>query len=364
MNRWIIWLVAVVVLSGCSDKLEDDKPMRPSATGDIPVLIGTSENVGTELQYAAYVFHKAPSDADYVFEQEILLQGDGTDKLKFANQDLVQYDYRFLFTATPLNRPEIVVTANNKAKLSGGENWTDVIVLAQEDSLTIDNYYDILDKTGKEILKEGSIDGVLTRLVGQVLFDFSKIGTDINNPVDITDATVTSVFDRVYQIDATYTGLSRSVGFGSDLTPRGIEQSLTVTRIIYPEMNAHFGVSIPQQNNGLDIAASGKKGSVRLYGACALPTSASVKVTLVFHYYDTTPVCENSHGDVPHIKSCYTQKELRLNLSDWDKSTGLTLLPDYYTLNRAGIHCNRIIDIATTTGLTLDAIWKNTIKTE
>ncbi len=362
--RIIFFLGCGIMGIACSDSWTGKK--EGGDTDGYPVLLelkgrGASDN----LIYELCIFRKLPADPDYLLDTSLVLQGNGQDRLRLMNDDLKNYDYRFLFIATPGNRPEIGISGKNgQMPLPEKSTWADTRIIVQQDSLTLDNYYAILDKQGKELWDNGEIEGILTRLVGQMVFDFYKIN-ELNVPVDVDPLTadsVVSVFDRVYQIDITYTGLATAIGFPEETLPVGMMEQGTVVRHIYPRQDERFRVSIPQPENHLYATAFGVKGSARILGDCFLPADKTVRVNMVFHYFDTTPVCENWHGDAPHTKDCYSKAQIALNLPAVTASSGLKILPDCFTRNKGGIYCNRIIDIPHTTGITIDVDWKNTFK--
>lgn len=355
----ICWMAASA--AACSDNWESgDEGGLPEA--GVPVALKIGGRATPEgLQYSLYVFRKGETDTDYLLDQTLSLQAEGQDRIRLMNDDLRKYTYRFLFVATPQAKPEIAVKGKDgNEAVAGSTTWTDLRIIAVTDSLTAENYSGILDREGTALLKSGSIDGELTRLVGQLVFEFYRVGPDgTGTPVEIVSPDVLSVLDRVYRIDLSYTGLTQAVRFGTGNMPEAVSPAEgTAARHISLQTDGDLRVSVPQ---GVTEALP-VRGGVRFKGEYALPANGNVRAELVFHYYDTTPICENNHGTTPHTDACYTLKELRLNIADWNNGIGLTVLPDYYTLNRAGIHCNRIIDIATTTGVTLDTKWKNAFK--
>lgn len=101
-----------------------------------------------------------------------------------------------------------------------GTEWEKVAIEMANDSLSVDNYYGIKDLTGNEILQTGTIHGELTRLVGQMLFCFYKVGPGgVSDPVPVNDKTVASVMDRISSIDITYEGVPRLITFDSGNHP-------------------------------------------------------------------------------------------------------------------------------------------------
>lgn len=362
----ICWLILFLGggMIACSDswtgKYEEED------TDGYPVSLEINGRGGqSNLNYELYIFRKLPAEADYLFDTAVVLTGTTRDRIRLMNKDLKNYIYRFLFTATPADRPEIKVSGKDKQfSLPRGTTWSDTRIILQQDSLTLNNYYTVLDKQGQELWDKGKIEGVLTRLVGQMVFDFYKIN-EANVPVDINSLTadsVVSVLDRVYQIDITYSGLATMVGFAEETKPLGMVEQGTITRHIYLEQDEQFKVNIPQPEINLYETAFGVKGGVRILGDCCLPASEIVRINMVFHYFDTTPICENKHGNTPHTKDCYSKVQIALNLPAASAASGLNMLPDCFTWNKGGIPCNRIIDILHTTGITIDIDWKNTFK--
>lgn len=361
--KMIAILLAGIGFVACSNKWEEEeRPVHIEREG-IPVrlkLDGES-TTGETLRYNFYIFRKAAQDADYAFEQMLALKAGEATSVKFMNQDLKVYSYRFLFTATVDKRPEISVVPKSGARLTKGMAWKEITLKAIEDSLTLDNYYTVVDKTGDEILGAEKIEGILGRLVGRFLFDFYRVGKlGLEEPMDIVSPQVTSVLDRVFRIDILYSGLTKSLQF-NDIV--GVEPVSPLegsfTQQIELKGENPFLVEIPQPEKGLEAAGVNTKGSVRIQGIYGLPSDDSVKVTMVFHYYDTTPKCENNHGTEPHKTDCYVTKKVTLNLFKAAIIPGLPVKADHFTLNRSGLPCDRIIDIKQQGNLAIDINWDN-----
>lgn len=356
MQKVFFLLVCIGLFSCSSDSNEFSEPQKDGTA--VSVSIGTL-SLPTNLQYDLYIFWKSSGVTNYTFKEKMTLTG-AQNRMKFMNNDLINKDYRFLFVATDKTAPEITITNLPGVELSTTDKWDDVKISANNILLTADNYSGILDKTGNEILNGGSIDGVLTRMVGQMVLDIFRINGNISTPTDIVSADVESVLDRVYKIEAEYTDITENVIFDSsnnlannDSWASKYTQTLNVTT------DSDLKVAIPQTTNGLEISPIGTSGSVRIKGIYCLPSDKNMRMKFTFYYYDTTPTCGNSDGGV-HTTSCYQQKTLVLNLpQDASGATLLSIRPDYFTVNKAGIRLDRIIDLEQPGAFELLTGWDN-----
>lgn len=222
--RMLIVGWAAVWFTACSDRWEGEGKSTTGIQGMPVDLSIDSRTVAGGLKYDLYVFRKEIAGSDYLLEQVLPLKADGQDRLRLMNDDLQNHTYRFLFLATPGNGPEIAVKSKDGTEVTAGLTaWPDLTVVAEKDSLTAGNYHGILDRDGAELLKTGGIDGVLTRLTGQFMFEFYRVGPDgISTPTDIVSPDVLSVLDRVYRIDLSYTGLTQTVCFGTGNMPEAV----------------------------------------------------------------------------------------------------------------------------------------------
>lgn len=347
---------AAVLLTACTDRWEGERSKVTEREG-IPVELSIDSRAVTGgLKYDLYVFRKETSGSDYLLEQSVSLNADGQDRLRLMNDDLRNHTYRFLFLATSDNDPEIAVKSKDGTEVTAGSTaWSDLTVVAEKDSLTAGNYYGILDRDGSELLKTGSIEGVLTRLTGQFVFEFYRVGPDgISAPTDIVSPDVLSVLDRVYRIDLLYTGLTQAVRFGTGNMPAAVlPAENTVARRISLQTGNDLRVGIPQ---GI-LEALAVKGAVRFKGEYGLPAAGTVRIKMTFYFYDTTPRC--GEPDHSHDASCYPQRTLLLNLPEEASSAGLSMKADYFTVNKGGIRYDRIIDLENNSGVKLEIDWKN-----
>ncbi|MCD8182597.1 MAG: DUF5031 domain-containing protein [Bacteroides sp.] len=252
-----------------------------------------------------YVFKSAGNDSYRLCDSlpEII---SGTTRLKMSLADLNKNDYRFLFVATPQAEPEMQVARMDGAPFAFGTEWVKVSVAALADNLSVDNYYGIKDLKGAEILQLEAIEGELTRLVGQMVFCFYK-----DAPEGVQNPDVASVLDRVSSIDIAYESMPRQITFDVDDLPvsmAGSEDVLNHT-VNFSLNEDGQKVVLPQTGVPVEVADSIPKGAI-LKGACLFPCREKVKVSMTFHYYDTTPVCGHTESEHQHVAECYTPPDI------------------------------------------------------
>lgn len=280
-------------------------------------------------------------------------------RLKISMADLNSKNYRFLFIATPESEPEIQVKCTNNSSFPFGSEWERVAIEMSKDSLSVDNFYGIKDLTGREILQAGTIQGELTRLVGQMVFCFYKVGPGgVSEPVPVTDQSVSSVMDRISSIDITYEGAPRRITFDSDNHPMILTGSeVTLNHTVHFSLGADGQkVALPQAGAPVEVSDSIVGGAI-VKGTCLLPSRQGVRVSMIFHYYDTTPICGHTENGHTHGTDCYTPRTLSLHLPKNTEAPGLDVLPDHFTINNAGLPCNRIIDVLHTSGFDIITEW-------
>lgn len=355
---WILYLVLSVFMVSCSQDIDDNNvPVDEGKDTSVPVKINTRAILPSGTNCELYIFEKENSSLlDYVYKgKETINETDSVKILNFSNADLIRTSYRFLFVTTNSTTPEISVVKKTGTALDNTTEWSNIHIHANTIKLTEHNYYGVLDKTGMQIIKEGSIKDTLSRAVGQVILDIFKINGSISNPID-TDTSVESVLDRVYKVALDYQGITSDVEiFNTDSIAAAVWGG-TLTDTIYVNMdNTTFKVPIDSTVAQLQKIPNGPRGSVRIKGAYMLPSDKNVKCKLTFFYYDTTPKCGvPSHS---HDAGCYETKTLTLNLPKANSTDLLSVLPDYYTLNRGGIRFNRIIDLEQESSFELQTIW-------
>lgn len=277
----------------------------------------------------------------------------GSTRLKMSLAELNKNHYRFLFVSTPASEPEIQVTRMDGSPFVFGTEWEMMSVTMATDSLSIDNYYGIKDLTGTEILQLEAVEGELTRLVGQMVFCFYKAGSE-----GVTNPDIASVLDRVSSIDITYESVPRKIMFDAANLPvsvTGANRRLTHT-VRFSLSEDGQKVALPQTGIPVEIADSIPGGAI-LKGACLLPCRDKVTVSMAFHYYDTTPVCGHTESGHKHVAECYMPGDLLLNLPKNTGITGLSVLPDHFTINNAILPCDRVIDVQHTSGIQVNTVW-------
>lgn len=278
----------------------------------------------------------------------------GTTKLKIKFTDLEKKDYRFLFVATSETKPEIRVRPSDNSLFAFGTPWEKVAVAMAADSLSVDNYYGITDMKGVDILTSGNITGNLTRLVGQMVFCFYKASEG-----GVDDPQVLSVLDRISSIDITYQNAPLQIKFDASNKPVPVPGStVPLHHTVRFSLTADGQkVELPQTGIPVEVNDSIPGGAI-LKGTCLLPVSQGVRVSMTFHYYDTTPICRHMEKEHTHDVTCYTPEELSLSLPKQESLTGLSVLPNHFTINNALLPCNRVIDVVHTSGIDVDTVWE------
>lgn len=355
----ISWLGSIFLLGicfqSCTDACNDTEHWSDNEKGITCRAAVGKEAAGSDLQVNLYVF-SSEGGSDYLFNSSLPVATDGSTMLKLNPADLSKKDYRFLFIATPKAQAEIEAQPADGSSFDSGTPWQNVAVAMTGDSLSVDNYYGITDLPGTSILQTGVIEGELKRMVGQMVFCFYKADSD-RKPLAVDDADVTSVLDRISSIDITYTEVPRQVVFDADNNPvavNGAERTLIHSvHLTFDEGGQK--VTVPQEKATVETADSIKGGAI-LKGTCLLPSSQKVRVSMTFHYYDTTPICTEDNESI-HKEGCFDKRTLSLSIPKETEAMGLKVLPDYFTINNACLPCNRIIDIRHTSGLVVNTEW-------
>lgn len=355
----------VALLGGLSQSCTESQQDTPDwVTDKSGILFRTELREGVSdngLLTKLYVFSKTAGDADYKLTDSLSEVIDGETRLKLNLKDLREREYRFLFIGTSEQKPEMAVKHADDLPLDLDTPWEKIAIGMTTDSLSVNNYYGIKDLSGTDIMKMESINGELSRLVGQMVFCFYKVQPGGMDPwPSIDDPKVASVLDRISSIDITYQGVARAVRFDENnlpITQPGTEKELNNTVRFSLSKDSLLTVNIPQEGVPVEKADSIHKGAI-LQGACLPPSQAGIRVSMTFHYYDTTPVCEELHASHEHTVKCYTLSSLSLNLPKDKETPGLSVLPDYFTINNAGLPCNRVIDIQYESDFKLETDWK------
>lgn len=299
-----------------------------------------------------YVF-KATGNNSYRFCDSLPEIISGVTRLKMSLADLNKDDYRFLFVSTPKSEPEIQVIRMDGSPFVFGTEWEKVSVMMSADSLSIDNYYGIKDLAGTKILQLEAIEGELTRLVGQMVFCFYK-----GDSKGVKAPDVASVLDRVSSIDIAYESIPRQITFDVNNLPVSVTGSEGILNhtVRFSQSEDGQKVVLPQSGIPVETADSIPGGAI-LKGTCLLPCWEKVKVSMIFHYYDTTPVCGHTENEHKHTTECYTLKTLSLSLPKNTGIAGLSVLPDHFTINNAILPCDRVIDVLHTSGIQVNTVW-------
>ncbi len=359
-----IGLLALAALPGglfhsCTESQQDIPDGVDSKSGIVLRTSVREETPYIGLLTKLYIFTN--DGTGYQLSDSVPQVISGTTRLKMSYADLNKNDYRFLFVATPQSKPEICVKRSDDASFAFGTRWDKVVVAMQGDSLSVDNYYGITDLSGTEVMRLTSIEGELTRLVGQMVFCFYKTGPGgVKDPVAVDDKTVKSVLDRIFSLDITYEGIPLQVGFDGENKPFPVASlSKTVKHTIrFSQTEDSLRVILPQAGVPVEVADSIPGGAI-VKGTCLLPSRQGVRVSMVFHYYDTTPICENADATHQHVASCYMPGTVSLRLPKSEESPGLNVLPDYFTISNAGLPCNRIIDVLHSSVIDVDMVWND-----
>lgn len=355
--RQITLLLICLGIFSCSNDSDEIDRNTPGTQDSYVSATLETMNLPANLQCDLYIFWKSASDTEYSFKDKVTLAGTQS-RIKFMNHELFEKEYRFLFIATSKANPEISVSDLGNNTLDTSKKWNDVLISANEMLLSSDNYSGILDKTGDEILDEGSIDGILTRMVGQIVLDIFRVDGSIEIPMDIVSGDVTSVLDRVFKVEVEYEDLTKGVTFGTSnevLHKTTWSEIYTKTHLV--TYDGDLKVSPSQASNGLEASPVNKAGSVRLKGIYCLPSKENMRIKYTFHYYDTTPTCGNTDGG-KHDTDCFDKRTLVLNLpQDIPGSTLLSVYPDYFTVNKAGIRYDRIIDLKMDSSISFETEW-------
>jgi len=350
-------------ITACSETNEGENPLVINPEDGLPVMAKLDTRaIPDQMTCLMHVFWKPTGPSDYVYKEVVSLTNLNLPyTMKFVSQDLVNKSYRFLFVAIPTVDSKINILNDQNEALSVGNSWSEVIISSQEQELKGDYYYDVLDMTGDEIKLAGNINGNLERLVGQMVLDIFR-GEDIDTPVGVKSGLVASVIDRVYQIDIDYSNLTKEISFKED----GSIQEKTnwddaFVQTITPVMGDTLQVLV-DSSEGIARLNENAKGAVRIKGVYALTSSAKVRAKYTFKYYDTTPTCGSIEKNHKHTVECFenNRRELVLHLPKQTEEVNLlSILPNHYTVNKAGIKLDRIIDLASATSFDLDMDWAN-----
>lgn len=356
IQKWVVLILLLCLASfACTDDI-DPQPGDADKKEGLPVTLDLkSENNVPGLKYKVYIFEQPSGGLDYGWLDTLSLSPTDDSVLPFIpTSDAL---YRFLFVATPTEKPEISIADLNGKEPTSGTKWQDIIISSTNQPLSTENYYGIVQQTGDGILNAGKVNGELKRLVGQMVFLFYKADPEeVKTPIDVDPNRALSVFDRVSSIKATYSKYPYAVTFGTDTMLKPLyrenknKQPLIQTWEV--TLDEQLQAPMPQTANHLETV-DGIGGSVKMTGYCFYPCNNQIVVNMKFKYYDTLPICGQTE---PHTPECYKENELDLELKPENK-TGLSIRNGYFTVNRGAITLDRVIDIHHESELNVTTKW-------
>ncbi|MCP9612186.1 DUF5031 domain-containing protein [Coprobacter tertius] len=322
----------------------------------VKMFVKSSSDNLPELNYSMYIFKKSKQENDFIYSGSLLSLQEKNNWLRIPYVEMTENDYRFLFIATPSDNSEITIESIGKKPLVQNETkWNDLVIIPLTEHLSMENYFGVTEMSSKTIMSAGMIEGKLKRIVGQMIFEFVRTGTGIDNPIDI-DPRYLSVLDRVFTIEVYYKGITKALSFDAENELVAVEKNENeYVETLIVNQNERFQVSVPQNNIGLNIVEYAK-GGVRVNGLFLLPSDKGIKMRLLFKYYDTTPVCGLKNHI--HIHDCYLENSIELNLPSLYEKNGISVVSDHFTVNKAGVPGNRIIDIPELSDFGIHTAWK------
>ena len=307
------------------------------------------------LETPLHVFRRAAGTQDgYVLDRTYASGADG-EVLKLPLAELRNSDYRFLMVARPGGGEWFSLGTAAGTPFVPGVAWEDLRLECAAGAAAAEGYCGFTDLSGETLLRDGSIRLTLTRIAGQVLFDIFRTGGSLSQPESVVSSDVESVIDRVARIDITYENPTTALRFDETgtLVPAAYAPE-PLTRSVLPRAT-DFRVALPQADMGLRVYDEALRGSLRMEGAYLLPSDSKLRIKLLFTYYDTTPACGDGHT---HVPACFPQRQVTLVLPAAGAAAGLPVAADCYTVNRAGLRCDRIIDVPVGGGIETNFDWQ------
>lgn len=354
LSHLFVWILITTGTIACSDPQAYPENQESFQEG-IPLSLSLSGSTDyhSSLKFGLYIFSRTTENENYHLDS-IILPLTENSCLRFNNEQLIRNEYRFLFTAGPNDNSALKVVNSALVSPTPGTIWDDIRIIPLADSISSENYYQVTDRSGQDILASDTLYGHLKRTVGQIVYRFFKIGTDITDikPIDIL--TVTSVFDRIKSISIEYENYTQVLAFDAKGIPQPVGYSTEKKKIIQKIIPVlrNFRLNLPQTGLGL-INQDPANGS-EIKGFCFLPNNQQIRTTVTFTYYDTTPTCGDAMHQ--HDEKCYPQETLTLTIPK--KSVpGLSVEANAFTVNKAGIRTNRIIDIGYGTNMEINTDW-------
>lgn len=332
---------------------EECVPCRKARTVNVRVA-GT--HPASELETPLYLFRRpAGSQKEYLYARNCGTVADG-DALKLPLSEIKAYDYRFLMIAQRQGTPWLSMQTAAGTPFEPGSAWVDLRLVSASGQAASDGYCGFTDISGDMLLQDGSVRLTLKRIAGQILFDFFRTAGSLSQPEGVLSDDVASVADRINRIVIEYENTTTALRFDADgLLTAAAYASEPLLQTISPEAT-DFKVTLPQAEKGLEVYDAALRGSLRIAGAFLLPSDSKLRIRMSFTYYDTTPICGNTHtGD--HTAACYGQQQLSLTLPAAASEQGLPVAADCFTVNRAGLRCDRIIDVPVGGSIETDFGW-------
>lgn len=360
-KEWLVWSICCLGAGflSCSDTESEigKEEIEPSS---IPVMLRSEEApANKELTCSVYIFSQTKPADGYRLEGMVKPVLNQESPLPLKGSQIAGKNYRFLFVATPKDAPEVKTVTLAGEAVAAGTPWENMMLTEDQSALSIDNYYGIKEMSGSDIAAAGKVEGHLTRLTGQVVFEFYKAGPGgINQPAKVDPDKAHSVLDRIYQVDITYTGQPSGITFGQGNKPEPVYQgNESVQQTMSFTLTPGLNVDVPQTEIGLNAHPSAA-GGARILGRCFLPAGPTLRVAMTFHYYDPLPTCgkTGSSAQHEHTADCYASQTVSLNLPALS-SEGLSILPDHFTVHKAALPLDRVIDIQHHSEINIQTAW-------
>jgi len=364
-NKFGIQCIALFIgclgFVSCSDSSENGN-INGGSSELLPVNIRVATaDLPEDLSCKMYIFSKSAGESVYMLKDSIHLDNEKRRILSYIAEDWNEDNYRFLFIALPAENGGLRLINNTGSELTRDIDTWDKIRIKADDTKNIsgDCYFGVIEKTKDEIDNSRLISAEIKRLVGQMAIDIYR-ADDGGAAMDKQTAHISNVLDRVYQIDFDYSGLTDEIAFDEEGEPVW----KATTALTQTSMNIQLGDTLQmylEDNPLLSVAAEETEGSVRIRNLFCLPSTDNVKMKVTFHYHDTTPMCGDfEHAHYDEGDACFTKQALVLNLpQNNDEKEYLDILPNYYTVNKAGLPLDRVIDVLQTGSFGFNTVWEN-----
>ncbi|GEM_PF-831580 len=369
----IILFVTGLSLWSCSDETEK----YPVDNGNDDMLLNIqalNAQLPATSKCVVYIFSKTQASDPFKLKDSVHLSENGRRVLPYIANNWQDNSFRFLFISVPAENSGIELkNLSGNDLVKGTDTWDQIRITTSDPSLVSgDCYFGIVDDTPANIASTRVISGQMKRFVGQMVIDIYR-GKDTDNAEDIINSEVFSVLDRVKEIEITYSGLSNAISFDESGNIQTLSTHGSDIIATYPIVTQDDFWRVPVTNTAdennpfLTQAAVGTLGSVRIGGIFGFPANETVRVNAVFRYYDTTAHCGllvhthdkycHEKADITqplrctlaehtHTQDCgYDQRSIVLKLPKGDESELLSIMPNMYTVNKAAINYDRIIDV-------------------